>query len=123
MFEEYSYQRFTHASHEQMPTLLLQLRKRIFDRVTRTVASHVMSEEAIVAFHNEVETICQELAHQGHVLGQLDFDRDIRLEHNHQYWGTNYRDCAPNGLEIEFRPTRIRILWVVGLLDDARDGL
>jgi hypothetical protein len=123
MFEEFSYQRFASTPHAQMPALLSELRNKIYDRLTRVLAPHAKSDDAIRAFHDEVEKICEELARHGHVLGRLDYDGDVRFEHNSQYWGTHYREFAPNGLEIEFRPTQIRILWVVGPHDDAREGL
>ena len=123
MFEEFSYERFTRATHAEMPALLAALRNKIYDHLTRSLAMHEKREQAIDAFHATVEAVCEELGRAGHVLGRLDFDSDVRFEQNSQHWGTHYREFAPNGLEIEFRPTVIRILWVVGPEDDAREGL
>ena len=122
MFEDYSFQRLVTASNEELRRILAELRNEISAFVIRALESQDNESKKIDAFHQAVEEVCQSLGKHGHILGALDTDQDVRLDHNSEIWASHYRDCGPNGLEIQFTAKKVLVLWVVSPRDENRPG-
>ena len=122
MFEEFGYERFVNAPNEELRHLLAGLRDAINRRISEVLEPQFSEDQQVQRFHAMVEQICEGLAKQGHFIGPFDYDPDPILVRNSQTWGSHYRDCGPNGLEIVFKPNVTSVLWVVSPHDENKPG-
>lgn len=114
MNEKYSYKKFQDAGLEGIPDLLSDLNDDIKDRINIVSKLRTDDENKAKEFIALCEKIVEELEKLGHSLFCIDYGGDIRYKHNSQLWGTAYQNDHPNGLEIEFRPEKVTVNWIIG---------
>lgn len=115
VFQEFTHSRFTQATFIELQSILAELQRTTIRSQLPTRRDPQIAElEAVKHFHQAVEQVCERLREAGHDIYRLDYDGNVHYDHNSQLWGTDFQDGNPHGLEIEFRPDRVVVVWVVG---------
>lgn len=129
MKEKFCYSEMQNCSLDQLQGLLgelkLCLEKRISMRIDQITHPNFVKNAGAIdnnwlhslarrkVYFGECENMIGELNNLGHGLKALDLDSDIDFDSTGVVYGTNFTDLGARGIEIEFFPKEINIMWVV----------
>ncbi len=129
MDEKFSLEQMKISSFENLQSLLsvlkIELEGRIELALTKvTHPNFVKNSGAINAVYvndklrrevylNECESIVSDLNELGHKLQPLDLDSDINFDNTSDSWAVLNNQGEVCGLDIEFFPKEVNVLWVV----------
>ncbi len=126
--------RFSYESMEQLSSLNIRkllaelksiIEKRISDALSDfTIEDKVENQGAIDnkflidkqkrdSYFRVCESIVDELNELGHQLLPLDIDSDIDFESTSFSWTTDWQDGNARGLDLEFWPSKVTVLWIL----------
>ncbi|MCG9759200.1 hypothetical protein L1D50_08765 [Pseudoalteromonas sp. Isolate6] len=129
MDEKFSLEQMKKSSFESMQSLLRDLRTELEARIELALTkithpSFVKNSGAInsvylndklrrEAYLNECESIVSDLISLGHKLSPIDLDSDINFENTSASWAVLSNQGEVCGLDLEFLPKEVNVLWVV----------
>ncbi|MDO6635464.1 hypothetical protein Q4540_19905 [Pseudoalteromonas carrageenovora] len=129
MDEKFSLEQMKSSSFENLQSLLRDLKVELEARIELALTKithpkfikntgaidsvYVNDKLRREAYLNECEIIVSELNVLGHNLQPLDLDSDINFENTSASWAMLNNQGEACGLDIEFFPKEVNVLWVV----------
>jgi hypothetical protein len=129
MDEKFSQEQMKSCSFEDLQALLrdlkIELEARIDSALTRITHPKFVKNNGAIdsvylndklrreAYFSECESIVSDLNVLGHKLSPLDLDSDINFENTSASWAVLNKHGEVCGLDIEFFPKEVNVLWVV----------
>ena len=108
----FSLAEFKDAGLAEIPSLLGDLQAEIALQVQDAIASSDQ-ESSVHSFFKATELVVEQLNRLGHSLSCLEIESVIELDQCHNYFTFDGSSKELSGLQLDIRPSRIHVQWVV----------